>query len=96
MIKANTILRNDGYRECRQCKREWEARRRHLVARVRDTRRGYGYIPPKERTHCPEGHPLTPIPYRPGWRHCKICIKENRRWRQGYYEREGSKRWPRP
>jgi hypothetical protein len=32
------------------------------------------------RTHCQEGHPLTPHPYRPGKRWCHICTK--RHWRE--------------
>ena len=78
----NTYVHPSGFRVCMTCKREtnrkWGRRWTEAKQRLR-AELGRPYIPPAERTHCPEGHPYDQV--RPeGWRGCSICRKESAKW----------------
>lgn len=82
--ESNTIARAGGRRECRQCRlihnRTKAANRRRRRAEEKAAR--------KPRTHCPNGHEMTPQntilrPDRPGRRECRECLNiRQRKWKK--------------
>lgn len=96
--EENTYLDKRGWRKCRTCIRERQARRRlvegekirAIKKRSYDRFRGAQGravgVPSAERTHCPQGHPYSEAnTYRTpkGDRQCRICKREaGRRWRE--------------
>lgn len=86
--ELNTYWLKGGRRDCREC--------RNKAARDRRARnsKASGFVPRKERTHCPRGHEYNEIntfKASDGHRSCRACMREGARLKHGYKTRHRSK-----